>query len=99
MHYTHDIVAATGKYTDPTGQEKTRYLTIGRLFKRDDGSACAKLESLPLAPEWNGWVNFYPKRDPGQTWQSPASRPSNAAANAASMAAQAPASDPDNIPS
>lgn len=51
------IVATTGKYTDNTGKEKNRYVNIGTLFQRDDGSQAIKIESVPL--EWNGWANFF----------------------------------------
>ena len=53
------IVANVGKYTDRNGQEKNRYVTCGKLLKRDDGSLCAKIDGLPVGGEWNGWLNFY----------------------------------------
>ena len=55
------LVAVTGKYTDQqTGQEKNRYVNIGRMFKDDtDGHIALKFESLPVGGEWNGWVSVY----------------------------------------
>ena len=52
------VVAVTGKYTDKNGQEKNQYVTCGAMFKREDGSVCMKLDSLPLG-DFNGWLNFY----------------------------------------
>lgn len=64
MKKTHNLVAVTGKYTDSaTGQEKNRYVIIGAAFTREDGSMALKLESLPLGPGWNGWVNLYLPKD------------------------------------
>jgi hypothetical protein len=57
MKKSHDAVYAGEKYTDRNGEEKTRYVNIGALFTRDDGSMTAKIESIPVG--FNGWVNFY----------------------------------------
>ena len=51
-------VAVVGKYTNSNGEEKNQYATLGALFKRDDGSVCLKLDTVPVG-EFNGWVNFY----------------------------------------
>lgn len=53
------IVAANGKYTDAAGQEKTRYVTVGKAFMRDDNSVTLKIDSMPVGGEWNGWLNLY----------------------------------------
>lgn len=47
-----------GTYTDHQGATKARYLNIGKLFKRDDGSISLKLDSLPVGAGWEGWINF-----------------------------------------
>lgn len=65
MKKTHNAVYAGEKYTDKDGNEKTRYITIGVLFQRDDGSLTAKIESVPVG--FTGWVNFWePKEDDGK---------------------------------
>ena len=53
------VVASNGKYTDSQGQEKNRYITVGRAFLRDDKSVCIKLDSMPVGPEFSGWLNLY----------------------------------------
>ena len=53
------IVAANGKYTDSAGQEKTRYVTVGKAFVRDDNSVTLKIDAMPVGGEWNGWLNLY----------------------------------------
>lgn len=57
---THDAVYAGEKYTDREGNEKTRYVNVGALFTRDDGSMTLKLESIPVG--FTGWLNFYEPR-------------------------------------
>lgn len=61
MRKTHDAVYAGEKYTDRDGNEKTRYVNVGALFTRDDGSMTLKLESIPV--NFNGWINFYAPKD------------------------------------
>lgn len=65
MRKTHDAVYAGEKYTDRDGNEKTRYVNVGALFTRDDGSLALKLESIPV--NFNGWISFYaPKGQAGE---------------------------------
>lgn len=71
MKKTHNVVAVTGKYTDNSGQERNRYVTIGAAFTREDGSMAIKLESLPVGPGWNGWANLYLPRDKDQQATTP----------------------------
>lgn len=73
MKKTHDAVYAGEKYTDRDGNEKTRYLNVGALFARDDGSQTMKLESLPIG--FNGWINFYEPKEREQSGGQQHSRP------------------------
>lgn len=66
LRYTHDLVAVVGTYTDQGGQEKKRFHTCGKYFQREDGSAAVKIESLPVGPDWSGWLNLYPRKPRGQ---------------------------------
>ena len=76
------LVASVGTYTDNQGQEKTRYHTMGSLFKREDGSICLKMDSMPLGEGWNGWVNVYDlDPDQGQQKASPPPQPASEAPN------------------
>jgi len=59
MRKSHDAVVSLGEYTDGEGQTKKRYKNIGTVFTRDDGSQAMKLDTVPLGPDWNGWINFY----------------------------------------
>jgi hypothetical protein len=68
-----ECVAVTGDYKDRDGNNKKRYLNIGSIFEREDGSICQKIDALPLGTDWliNGWVNFYPPKDDNQPRQQP----------------------------
>lgn len=71
---THDAVATVGTYKDrQTGEEKKRTVNIGAVFAQDDGRMSLKLDTVPVSPEWSGWVSFYPV---DQT-QRPQSRPAS----------------------
>jgi hypothetical protein len=69
------IVAANGKYTDSAGQEKTRYITVGKAFLRDDNSVTLKIDSMPVGGEWNGWLSLYDLDEGRQGGQSAPSAP------------------------
>ena len=53
------VVATVGKYTDSNGQEKNRYVTVGKAFVRDDKSVSIKVDAMPVGPEFSGWLNLY----------------------------------------
>jgi hypothetical protein len=62
--YTHDIVATIGEYTDrQTGDKKKRYVNVGKCFTDDQGRQSLKLETIPVGPEWSGWLSLYPTKD------------------------------------
>jgi hypothetical protein len=65
------VVATVGKYTDANGQEKNRYVTVGRAFIRDDKSVSIKVDSMPVGPEFSGWLNLY-DLDEDRQGQAPA---------------------------
>jgi len=82
---THDIVATIGQYKDrQTGEDKKRYITIGKCFTDDQGRQSIKLDAVPVSPEWSGWISLYPikERDGAPPPQSrqPAPRSTPAAA-------------------
>ena len=79
------VVATVGKYTDANGQEKNRYVTVGRAFIREDKSVSIKVDSMPVGPEFSGWLNLY-DLDEDRQGQAPA------------RAAPAPAPVDDDLP-
>ena len=60
--YTHDAVATNGAYRDKSGETKKRYLNIGKCFTDEDGRQSIKLDTIPVGPEWSGWISLYPAK-------------------------------------
>jgi hypothetical protein len=63
LRKTHDAVATVGTYKDREGNEKKRYINIGSVFTDDEGRQSLKLDSVPVTPEWSGWVSFYEPKE------------------------------------
>jgi len=61
---THDLAVKVGEYTDrQSGERKARWQRVGTVFRHDDGGTSIKLDCLPIAAEWSGWVSVF-KREP-----------------------------------
>ena len=61
MKKVFDLVYSGEKYTDRNGDEKTRFVNVGAVFERDDGTQCLKIETLPVG--FSGWLNFFEPRE------------------------------------
>jgi hypothetical protein len=72
----YDIVAKVGTYKNSEGEEKNRNINIGSVFQRDDNSFCMKLDSIPVSPDWSGWLNLYEPRKRDEASAKPAPAPS-----------------------
>lgn len=53
MARKYEVTAVTGKYTDSTGKEKSRYQTLGSVLETKNG-LMLKIESIPVG--WDGWA-------------------------------------------
>lgn len=74
---THDLVIKASEYTDrQTGETRGRWLKVGTVFRHDDGGSSIKLDSIPVGlPEWNGWINVFPRGEQqGEAAAPPAAR-------------------------
>lgn len=58
-----DVVAITGKYTNASGEEKSRYMNIGAVIETKNGLSL-KLEAVPVG--WDGWAGLYEPKDDAQ---------------------------------
>ena len=74
----YDAVATIGEYTDRQGQQKKRYVNVGSVFESDKGYLSLKIDSIPVDPEWSGWVSFFVPKEQMQ----PVSEHSEAKGNA-----------------
>jgi hypothetical protein len=75
------VVASNGKYTDSQGNEKNRYITVGKAFLRDDKSVTIKIDAMPVGPEFNGWLNLYDLDEERKPASAPTSQPVNNSAD------------------
>lgn len=66
MTKTHDLIATVGKYMKD-GEEKKRYVNVGAGFCDDQGRLSIKLETVPVGPEWSGWLSLYPVKERAET--------------------------------
>ena len=98
MRKKFDIVATVGKYTDrQSGEEKKRYQNVGAVFEDDNGRLSIKLDTVPITPEWSGWLACYePDRERGGSrGQSAAPAPQRESRGADPAPDE---EDPDDIP-
>lgn len=96
---THDIVATIGKYKDrQTGEEKKQYLTVGKCFTDDQGRQSIKLDALPVAPEWSGWLSLYPVKERQQSDRMPEGRTQPAGMPPAPAQPDPRIDEPDDLP-
>lgn len=79
MKQTYEAIAKIGTYKDKDGNDKGRYLKIGTVLTRDDGSMCLKLEAVPVGPGFTGWVDFRTPRPRDGAQTPPAAAPTEAA--------------------
>lgn len=62
-------MASNGEY-QKDGETKKRWQRVGTLFKDDqDGRISIKLDSIPVGPEWSGWLAAF-TMDDNQTGQA-----------------------------
>lgn len=64
--YTHDVVATTGEYTNKSGDKKKNYTNVGKAFTDDQGRISIKMASIPVGPDWSGWLSLYPAKEKDQ---------------------------------
>ena len=57
------LKAANGTY-QVNGEDKTRWVTIGAVFKNDQGKTSMKIDAMPVGGEWDGWVQMFEPEEP-----------------------------------
>lgn len=60
--YYGDLKITDGKYTDKEGNEKTRYITIGKLYHSPHLSRMS-IYLNPTAMSEGKWINAYPHEE------------------------------------
>ena len=62
----YDAVATIGEYKDRNGETKKRYVNVGTVFENDKGQLSLKLDAVPCAQEWSGWISFFEPKERDQ---------------------------------
>lgn len=52
---------AARPYRTKTGEEKNRYVILGRAVEFDDGNISIEIDTLPQGDWWNGKIMLYPQ--------------------------------------
>ena len=52
-----EVIAKIGEYDSGDGK-KARWRQCGVVFEDESGKLSLKLDSIPIATEWNGWFTF-----------------------------------------
>lgn len=68
------LVASGGKYV-VDGVEKTRWVPVGTMFKREDGNFSIKLDSIPVGSDFNGWISLFDFEEERRPTPPPVSQP------------------------
>jgi hypothetical protein len=58
---THDVFATVGRYKIE-GKRMKRSVHVGSGFTDAQGRLFLRLDSVPISPEWSGWLSLYPVR-------------------------------------
>ena len=74
MPKVFDVMAATGRYTDANGQEKTRWQKCGAVIQNANGNMSMILDCIPLGTPVNDnghgiWFNLFEPQQPQQPQQ------------------------------
>lgn len=70
MRKVADVVATTGKYENKEGEKKSRYSRVGSLFQDSESKRLSiKLDTIPVTPDWSGWLSCYPLKKDGKDAQ------------------------------
>ncbi len=96
--YTHDVVATVGEYTNNQGEKKKRFVNVGKAFTDEQGRVSLKMETMPVVPEWSGWLSLYPRKDDNQHQQRQGGQRTAAPAPGKAAAVEAQQDEEDSIP-
>lgn len=59
MKIIYHLWATTGTYKDrSTGKSAKRQAQVGVVFQSEGGSLSMRMDTIPVSPEWNGFLAF-----------------------------------------
>lgn len=61
MKRKFDVIATVGNYTDQaTGKKVKRTLPVGTIYESTGGKLVLRLDAIPVATEFSGWMQLRP---------------------------------------
>lgn len=61
MKRRFEVIATVGKFTDPdTGKPAKRTVAVGAIFESSGGKLVLRIDAVPVAPDWSGWMQLRP---------------------------------------
>jgi hypothetical protein len=62
MKKQYDIKFAAREYQNSNGEKKTYWSQHGSMWIDDNGSITIKIDSVPVAEKWNGYMKAFPTK-------------------------------------
>lgn len=61
MKRRYEVIATVGNYTDQsTGKKVKRTLPVGAIYESTGGKLVLRLDAIPVATEFSGWMQLRP---------------------------------------
>lgn len=70
-------ITAAKKYQKQDGSQGTKWINLGAVTQKEDGSFFGELECLPTGAWFDGTINLYPIEQQGQNNQNTSARTPN----------------------
>ena len=70
-------ILAAKKYPKQDGTEGTKWIKLGTVVQKDDGTMFGDLDSLPTGSWFDGSIQLYPQEQQGQNNQNTSARTPN----------------------
>lgn len=58
MKKRFEVHASVSKWIDETGKKCARTIQVGTIFESSHGRLVMKLEAIPTARDWSGWLSL-----------------------------------------
>lgn len=55
-----EIIATVGSWKSEDGKTHKRTLAVGAIFESRHGNLVARIDAIPTAPDWSGWLQLKP---------------------------------------
>lgn len=60
MKRVFEILASVGTWKDDAGKKHKRQVAVGAIYESPGGKLVARIDAVPVAPDWSGWLQLKP---------------------------------------